>query len=156
LIAFNQDKVRKKLTTADDEERRQDVRAELRVAYLVLADRRFEVALEAYGAHRLGPDITVTYRANQRFNLEVTRLRTSGSPTVPRLADVIGGKLRQLPAEVPNALVIAGHELGVSEACEGSIDAALRLLRTHGRQNELTRLGGVFILDEAQTPPVAL
>ena len=157
LIAFNQDKVRKKLTTADDEERRQDVRAELRVAYLVLADRRFEVALEAYGAQRLGPDISVTYRANQRFNLEVTRLRSGGSPTVTRLSDVIGGKLRQLPADVPNALVITGHDLAVSEACDDYIDAALRLLRTHGKQNDLTRLGGVFMLDEGgATTPAAV
>src|SRR5262249_2620916 len=87
------------------------------------------------------------------FNLEVTRLRTSGSPSATRLADVIGGKLRQLPAEVPNALVIAGHELGGSEAC---IDAAFRLLRTHGKQNGLTRLAGVFMLDESESTPVTV
>jgi hypothetical protein len=77
FLVANQDKVRKKLTTSDDEEHRLDVRAELLVAALLVADRRFEVAFEAYGARRLGPDLTVTFRANQRFNLEVTRLRTA-------------------------------------------------------------------------------
>src|SRR5437879_4348415 len=94
------------------------VRAELLVAYLVTADRRFELSFEAYGARRLGPDLTVTFRTNLRFNLEVTRLRTAGDTggdpasqdpgaSVARLANVIAGKLRQLPGDIPNALVIA-------------------------------------------------
>src|ERR1700738_1421598 len=82
FITANQDKVRKKLVTADDEERRLDVRAELLVAYLILADRRLELSFEAYGARRLGPDLTVTFRTNQRFNLEVTRLRTTDDLTI--------------------------------------------------------------------------
>jgi len=64
FITNNQDKVRKKLNTADDDESRLDVRAELLVAYLILADRRFNLAFEAYGARRLGPDLTVIYRTN--------------------------------------------------------------------------------------------
>src|SRR5690348_11962610 len=40
FVAVNQDKVRKKLTTSDDEEHRLDVRAELLVAYLIAADPR--------------------------------------------------------------------------------------------------------------------
>jgi len=152
LMAFNQDKVRKKLNTAD-EEMRQDVRAELWVAYLLLADRRFDVVLEAYGAQRPGPDLSVTYRRNQRFNLEVTRLRTSEAPSVSRLADVIGGKLRQLPAEVANALVITGRGLGVSA---DSLEAALKLLRSRGKQKDLARLGGVFVVDEAAEPLAAV
>src|SRR4029077_20691480 len=52
FITTHQDKVRKKLSTSD-EESRLDVRSELRVAYLILADRRFELAFEAYGARRL-------------------------------------------------------------------------------------------------------
>src|SRR5438874_4941154 len=102
FITTNQDKVRKKLTTPDDEEHRLDVRAELLVAYLILSDRRFEVAFEAYGARRLGPDLTVSFRTNQRFNLEVTRLRTltdSNAAAAERSANVIAGKLRQLPGD---------------------------------------------------------
>ena len=152
LIAFNQDKVRKKLNTPD-EDMRQDVRAELYVAYLILADRRFELAMEAYGAQRLGPDLSVTFRRNQRFNVEVTRLRTSEAPSIRRLADVIGGKLRQFPAEVPNALVVTGRGLSVNAE---SLAAALKVSGARGKQKELTRLSGVFVLDEATDPPVAV
>ena len=49
FVSQHQDKVRKKLSTAD-EEARLDVRAELLVAHRLLSDRRFEVAFEAYGA----------------------------------------------------------------------------------------------------------
>lgn len=149
LIASNLDKVRKKLTTSD-EEMRQDVRAELRVAYLVLADRRFEVTLEAYGAHQLGPDLSVAYRVNQKFNVEVTRLRTSEMPSTARLADVIGGKLRQLPADLPNALAICSRGVGVRE---DDLEAALRLLRTRGVKKDLARLSGVLSIDEGESAP---
>ena len=67
FVSANRDKIRKKLSNADGADGRLDVRAELRVAYMLLADRRFDVAFEAYGAHRSGPDLTATYRANQRF-----------------------------------------------------------------------------------------
>src|SRR5437870_4026925 len=138
FITAHQDKVRKKLTTSDDEEHRMDVRAELLVAYSIVADRRFDVAFEAYGARRVGPDLTVTFRANQRFNLEVTRLRptidagvpgsSAGAPDaagdsasrdpgpgVARLANVITSKLRQLPGDMPNVLLIAARGLPFNE-----------------------------------------
>jgi hypothetical protein len=175
FLTHNQDKVRKKLTTAVDEESRLDVRAELLVAYLILADRRFELAFEAYGARRVGPDLTVTFRANQRFNLEVTRIRaTSGTEPaadVARLANVICGKLRQLPGEVPNGLVIAACGLELSEE---SLLAAARLLKMHADLRDdsffarrgfkdardfharYLHLGGIFVLDEATAPARAL
>jgi hypothetical protein len=167
FMGTNQDKVRKKLNTAEDEEGRLDVRAELLVAQLVAADRRFELAFEAYGARQRGPDLTVTFRANQRFNLEVTRLRTTddaGTGSVARLANVITGKLRQLPADLPNALVMAASGLSLDE---DSLVAALRLLKTHtdakddaffarrGLKDARTfhaqflHLSGLFVLDEA-------
>jgi hypothetical protein len=126
FVEANRDKIRKKLLNADGAEARLDVRAELRLAHLLLADRRFEVAFEAYGAQQRGPDLSVTYRANQRFNLEVTRLRSAVD--VPRLAGLIAAKVRQLASEVPNALVISGQALGVTEAQLG--DAA-RQLKAH-------------------------
>ena len=76
----HRDKIRKKVRTATDAEALRDVRAELAVAYRLLADRRFELAFEAYGAGRVGPDFTVTFRAGRIFNLEVTRLRRPPSP----------------------------------------------------------------------------
>jgi hypothetical protein len=162
FVASNQDKVRKKLTTADGEEARLDVRSELVVAYLLLADRRFDLVFEAYGARRAGPDFTVTYRANQRFNLEVTRIRAMTESTDARLANVIAGKLRQLPASMPNALLVAtGLALG-----EDDVTAATRLLKSRsdardddffarrGLQSarefyaQYLRLSGVLVLDE--------
>lgn len=135
FLTTHQDKVRKKLNSTDDEEHRLDVRAELRVAYLLAADRRFELAFEAYGARRLGPDLTVTFRANQRFNLEVTRLRTTAEPgtAVARLATVVTGKLRQLPGDTPNALVIAARGLALDEA---SLVAAMHLLKQHADRKD--------------------
>ena len=51
------DKIHKKLRNASDPEAARDVRAELQVARLLLADRRFEVAFEAYGSGKVGPDL---------------------------------------------------------------------------------------------------
>jgi hypothetical protein len=192
FVSSNQDKVRKKLNASDDENSRLDVRAELLVAYLMLADRRFDVTFEAYGARRLGPDLTLTFRANQRFNLEVTRLRatdhagnvvgepdaggavmSSGDPgpAVARLAYVITSKLRQLPGDIPNGLVIAVRALTLNE---DTLGAAVRLLKLHvDRKDEafLARggfrdarelyaqylhLSGIFVLDEATTPARAI
>ena len=179
FVNAHQDKVRKKLSTTN-EESRLDIRAELLVAYSILGDRRFELTFEAYGARQLGPDLTITYRANQRFNLEVTRLRAiadtdagSAQPgsSVARLANVVAGKLRQLPGDVANALAIVTRGLAVDEE---TLVGATRLLKQHNDRNDdaffarrglktardfyaqYLRLGGVFVLDEATTPPGAI
>src|SRR5919197_4629750 len=55
FVSAKQDKVRKKLNGIPDDDSRLDVRAELLVAYLALADRRFSLAFEAYGARQPGP-----------------------------------------------------------------------------------------------------
>jgi hypothetical protein len=68
----HRDKIRKKLRTAADAEALRDVRVELQVARLLLTDRRIELAFEAYGSGRAGPDFTVAFRGERRFNLEVT------------------------------------------------------------------------------------
>ena len=127
FVATHRDKVRKKLRTAANEEARQDVLAELLVAHTVLADRRFAVAFEAYGAGQGGPDLSVTYRVNQRFNFEVTRLRGETAVDAGRLTSVIAAKVRQLPAEVANALVIVTAAV---PAAEDEVTAAMRLLKT--------------------------
>jgi hypothetical protein len=127
FVASNQEKVRKKLSHAENAEARMDVRAELLVACAVLSDRRFEVAFEAYGARQRGPDLTLTYRANQRINLEVTRLRASPDPPdQAKLASVIAAKVRQLPSDSSNALVLVGRNLGLTA---DNLQATLRLLK---------------------------
>lgn len=154
FIADNQDKVRKKLNTSD-EQARLDVRSELRVAYLVLGDRRFQVKFEAYGAGHRGPDLCATFRENLRFNLEVTRLRaTEDVDSIVRLANVIHGKLRQLPGDTPNGLVIVERGLSLTEE---TLAAAIRVLKQKlatepGMHAQYLYLGGVFVLDESTLP----
>jgi hypothetical protein len=152
------DKIRKKLRTAADIEARRDVRAELQVARLLLTDRRFEVAFEAYGSGRIGPDFTVTFRGTRTFNLEVTRLR--------RVPDAMSGgspllaKLRQLPPSAANAVLLA---IDGDTAAGLDVDAIVRALRAHadakdedyfakrgldgsrGFHERLLRLGAVFV-----------
>ena len=105
FVEANRDKIRKKVRGAGSPAARLDVRAELRVAALLLADRRFELAFEAYGAGRRGPDFTVTLRAGRAFNVEVTRRRTS--PGDGALEPAILTKLRQMPPSVSNVVVVA-------------------------------------------------
>ena len=168
FVTAHQDKIRKKLNTADNEESRLDVRCELLVAYRILLDRRFELAFEAYGARQVGPDFTLTFRANQRVNLEVTRLRTTTDAVEARLANVIVGKLRQLPRDLANALLVA------ASVTDASLEAATRLLKSHADQKDdaffarrgletardfyaqYLHLGGVFVLDEAARPAHAI
>ncbi len=101
----HRDKIRKKLRGATDADSRLDVRAELCVAYLLLADRRVELAFEASGSTRGGPDFAVAYREHPAFNLEVTRPHRAASGAA--LGRVLLAKLRQLPPGSPNALLVA-------------------------------------------------
>ncbi len=152
----HRDKIRKKLRGAGDADARRDVRTELRVAQLLVADRRMEVAFEAYGSGRPGPDFTVTFRGD-RFNLEVTRLR--GEPKAAGFGGLLA-KVRQLPPSVPNAVVLAieGGDAGAYDlaAAVGAIraraearDDALFIARgfsgTRGFHDRFARLGAAFV-----------
>ncbi len=157
----HQDKIRKKFTTAADREVRLDVRAELLVACLILADRRFEVAFEAAGASRGGPDLSLRYRANQPINLEVTRLRSVAEPHT--VASIVATKARQLTSGVPNGLVIAGQDLRITE---DMLSAAIKQLKARAEARDdaffarrglrdardfyahFLRLSSIFVLDE--------
>lgn len=156
------DKIRKKLRGAADAESRRDVRAELRVAHQLLADRRIELAYEAYGSTKGGPDFTVTFRLGRSFNLEVTRLR--GAMGATAIGAAIGAKLHQLPPSVPNAVLVATNGTG---ADADEVAAAVRALRaradarddaffstrgldgSRGFYQRFLRLGGVFVWSEA-------
>lgn len=110
FVADHDDKIRKKLRVARDAEALADVRAELLVAFRLLGDRRFSVAFEAYGSGVRGPDLTVTFRAAHRFNIEVTRLRAT-----TRTADALVAKLRQLPPGIPNVIALVRSATGDGE-----------------------------------------
>jgi hypothetical protein len=153
----HRDKIRKKLRAADAEALR-DVRAELRVAHLLLADRRVELAFEAYGSGKAGPDFTVMFRGERTFNLEVTRLR--GAPRSTSHGGPLLAKLRQLPPSAPNALLIAiegdsAEALDIATAA-GALrdradakDEAFFTARgfdgTRGFYDRYLRLGAVFV-----------
>ena len=155
------DKIRKKLHGAGDAEAVRDVRAELQVARLLLAERRFEVAFEAYGAGRAGPDLTVTFRAGRRFNVEVTRLRRVPDPTAVGAA--VLAKLHQLPPSVPNAVVLAIDGMAADDVDIAAATQALRARAdakdeawfsrrgfdgTRGFYERYLRLGAVFAWNE--------
>lgn len=107
------DKIRKKIRTADDAGRSQDLRAELEVAYRLLGDRRLEVEYEPYASLKArGADFAVTYRANLVFNIEVARMRAEeGYFAEParneeRVLRIVLEKLGQMQTNIPNLLVI--------------------------------------------------
>ena len=127
----HRDKIRKKLRGASDPESRRDVRAELSAAHLLLSDRRIEVAFEAYGSGRGGPDFTVTFRGERSFNLEITRLRHA--PDEVNLSRPLLAKLRQLPPSVANGLVVAIEGDGADAL---DVDAAIRALRARADAKE--------------------
>ena len=152
----HRDKIRKKLRTAADGEALRDVRAELQAAHLLLNDPRIELAFEAYGSGKPGPDLTITYRGSRSFNLEVTRLH--GVPDEIDVGLPLLAKLRQLPPSVPNAVLVA---IGGSTAAALDVDGATKALRaradakdeaffirrgfegTRGFYDRYLRLGGV-------------
>jgi hypothetical protein len=127
----HRDKIRKKLRGAADAEARRDVRAELRAAHLLLADRRIELAFEAYRSGQAGPDFTATFRGGRSFNLEVTRIRQA--PDAASHGGPLLAKLRQMPPSVPNALVVAIE--GV-DAAAFDVDAATRALRARADRKD--------------------
>ena len=120
---FHATKIRKKLRTATEPGPRGDVLAELETAFLLLGDRRFDLAFEAYGSGRKGPDFTVTFRSTHRFNLEVTRPRAGTGEGA--IAGPLLGKLRQLPVDASNAILLAG---GLARSA-GEVESMVRALK---------------------------
>jgi hypothetical protein len=135
FVDAHRDKIRKKLRGAADSQARGDVRAELEVAYRLLADRRIELAFEAYGAGRRGPDFTVTFRAVHPFNLEVTRPRLDEGDRdrTEGLASALLVKLRQLPADAPNAVLVA---IDAEPPSQDEIATAMRSLRQRANRRD--------------------
>jgi hypothetical protein len=158
----HRDKIRRKFRKASDPDALRDVRTELRVAQLILADRRFDLAFEAYGSGRVGPDFTITFRGARSFNLEVTRLRRL--PTPASAGSSLLAKLRQLPPSAANAVLLA---IDGDTAAAIDFDAIVRTLRSRadakdepffakrglegsrGFYERFLRLGGVLVWCEA-------
>jgi hypothetical protein len=148
----HRDKIRKKVRATRGTEPRLDLRAELAVAQVLLADRRIELAYEGYGSTVGGPDFTVSFRGHLAFNLEVTRWR--GDPgSLPRQ---LVNKLRQLRPSVANAILVA---VDVDGARPPALDALLGELGegiTDGPREmraRLRRLGGAFAWADRRSGP---
>jgi hypothetical protein len=168
FVEAHRDKIRKKLRGASTGDARAGVRAELRVAALLLADRRLSLEYEGYGSGRGGPDFTATYRAERPVNVEVTRLQRD--PGASSLAGVLLAKLRQLPSGAPNALVVSAPDVPADAV---DVAAAVRLLRdradgkdeaffahaghdsARGFYARYLRLGAVAVVSEVGGPPRA-
>lgn len=118
-------KIRKKFRNATDPDALRDVRAELQVAHLMLADRRFDLAFEAYGSGKAGPDFTVTFRGARSFNLEVTRLRR-GARAAGEGSSLLA-KLRQLPPSASNTVLL---DVDGDTVAGLDVDATVRALRS--------------------------
>jgi hypothetical protein len=125
FVEANATKIRRKLREARDVETQRDLRAELLAAARLLADRRIEIAYEASGTGRAGPDFSVSFRGVIRCNVEVTRRR--GAADAAAIGDVVLAKLRQLPPSIPNVLVVAVEQA----PREHELNAALVSLRAH-------------------------
>lgn len=115
FVAKYKDKIRKKLRNTKEREVIADLLVELRVPYLLLQNKRFEVTYEPYAAGSRGPDLAVTFRGNLVFNMEVTHARALGASDAasgidPRLIDIICGKLSQTLPKMPNMLLIVSSE----------------------------------------------
>jgi hypothetical protein len=113
FIETYRDKIRKKLRITRDPESILDLRSELDTACGLLGDRRLDIQYEPYAsAKRRGPDFAVAYRTNQKFNIEVARMRT---PTEERFQRLLLYKLGQMQPGIPNLLVVhTGTELARS------------------------------------------
>lgn len=151
FAATYRDKIRKKIRTARDEAALQDLRSELEIAYLLLAEPRFTMVYEPAGQGKArGPDFSVTYKGVNTFNIEVTRMRAAARPlgeglpaaerealererTQERLQEIVVGKLQQMQAGAANVLVVVAD--GVA-ADEDDLKAALSMLRLRAEQSD--------------------
>ena len=117
------DKIRKKLRVTRQPEAIADLSYELQIPFLLLQDRRFELAYEPY-ASRTGraADFAVSFRKNFTFNLEITHLRSlhlmatdEGRAIDYRLVDVLCSKLTQMLAKMANVLFVVLPEVALDQ-----------------------------------------
>jgi hypothetical protein len=163
----HRDKMRRKLRDSTDVAALADVRAEIAVAHRLASDPHIELAWEAAGSQRGGPDFGVTYRRTERLQLEVTRVRRGINATTVEATLLV--KLHQLPAGTANLLVLAAApEVAPGDATVVPIEEAVQSLRaradakdeallttrrfrdTRGFYDRFLRLGGVVAWVEAR------
>lgn len=132
FLAQYQTKIHKKARTLEGPESWQDLWLELWMAARLLADRRFVVAYETFAAHKVrGPDLTATFRVNTTCHIEIKHVRAD--LTAAKWAEVLGGKLGQLPTGAIN-VVLVGTAAAIAEPCP--VETAIRALGQRAQRGE--------------------
>lgn len=138
-------KIRKKLRIAGTPQNVRSALLELEVARHFIEDRRCLVEYERYGQGRVrSPDLTVTFRTQTAFNLEVTQVQEPGAETPEwewKLIGLVCGKLGQMMPQSFNVLVVAPESGSLTVA---EITGAMKRLKARIEQREsdlLSRFG---------------
>lgn len=143
----NRSKIRTKLRSVRDDGARQDLRAELECAFVLLHAEQFTLEYEKYLASgRRGPDFTVTFKTHTPFNVEVRRIRRLESDAdetnarATKLMMALCEKLGQLPPSIVNLLWLTAHD-DLSEADLTGAVATLRQLADRKTDDYFARRG---------------
>lgn len=132
FLTLYQNKIRKKVRTLEGPTSWQDLWLELWTAARLLSDRRFVVAYETFAAQKVrGPDLTATFRVNTICHIEIKHARTELN--VAKWAEVVCGKLGQLPPGANNVLLV-GSTTHVTEAA--TVDTALLTLSRAAQRSD--------------------
>jgi len=125
-------KIGRKARSLEKPESWPDLWLELWTAARLLADRRFEVAYESFGARKVrGPDLTLTFRTHIICHVEIKHVRTELSSA--KWAEVVCTKLGQLPTGATSVLLV-GTDPEMAEFCPA--ETALRELSRRSQQGE--------------------
>ncbi|HEX2906064.1 MAG TPA: hypothetical protein VHO69_04345 [Phototrophicaceae bacterium] len=149
--AFAEDyrgKIRKKLRTVQDADALKDLRLELEIAYRLVGEKRFTVKYEQSGVGKQrAPDFQLLFRENTPLNVEVTRLRFTGGPSVAgerpivyKLMETMGDKVGQMAPGMINVLLI-GVEIPVVAADLAAAGKQIKLLADQKQEAFFTRRG---------------
>ena len=168
FLQANSTKIRKKARNSGQDGQDADLRAELAMAAMLLADRRAELVYEPTASSgQRGPDFAVRFRINTLIYLEVAHLRPgSQSSHAARMAGVLAAKARQLQPGAANVLaVIMAEALSFDEIGRTMLELRQRAERgqtiTHMRDVDpptllrlLPRLSALLAVTLDGTPTV--
>jgi hypothetical protein len=137
FVTAYQTKIRKKARGQRVDEGRADLLWELAIAYRLLQEQRFTLEYEKHGlGKQRGPDLTVTYKTNVVFNVEVKRLRGGAQPEQAdsqKLVNAICAKLGQTLPGAPNILALGADDESYGE---NEIVQTIRLLKQRAEQKD--------------------
>jgi hypothetical protein len=134
------DKARKKILEARTRDELNDLMSELKLAFLLLTDDRFEVDYETFGAGKeAAPDFTVTFGDETVFHVEVKRIREAElTVRFERLIGEIEKKVREVPSRLVFAIEpgIRRLNLRLLNRLESSMEAIADHVKNTVRREE--------------------